>query len=477
MADLDKILGNVAQEAEEVEQEVRGTVAQVVEETGAWYDDGIYWARENRGQYKKYNKGDFTLHLAKHGLPRNKDKHDPLSPAEEGLYMIQTARTLDYVGVLAGYKQGINITEDGQRVLVPYARPVLEPDKNADPTFFREYIERLLGDPKYPDQVDQFRMWVKNAWMSFMRDPGEWLQGCILALGGPPSCGKSALAQTLIDATGGKSGDPMKFFTGQTQFSGDLAKTYFLVADDAPGAHSAAARNNMTSMIKSWCYGATPAIHPKGKEQFSMQLNQRVIYTFNEGMDDAAVLPLVRDGFEDKILLFRCRNAIPEWFDQARDGSIVKMLLPSFAGYLYETLYEWECPKHLTDVRFGVKGWQHPELMKTVQADSPEMQLLDLIDLVLFNTDDSVEVGTITARGPGDEVTEYEIRAGDLYRALRGHADRSIQEQARGAGITSQTRLGQILGRASQTHPERVERVGLRSGYTIWKLKAPVGEY
>src|SRR5260370_42298105 len=92
-----------------------------------------------------------------------------------------------------------------------------------------------------------------------------------------------------------------------------------------------------------------------------------------------------QDSLGDKIILLRTRKPempMPSENLDEREAfwNKLKSELPAFLSFLTN----WSVPEQLRHSRYGIKTWQHPQLLAALDALAPETRLLVLIDEVLF---------------------------------------------------------------------------------------------
>jgi hypothetical protein len=116
-------------------------------------------------------------------------------------------------------------------------------------------------------------------------------------------------------------------------------------------------------------------------------------------------------------------------------------------------------PDELKDSRYGIAAYQHPEIVEKIQETTPEMKLLELIDLGLL--------------GGGVHREAWEGTAAELERRL-GENDRFSYEARR--LLSWANAAGTYLARLRDSEAELVSgRVKSRkvNGRTVWTIEPP----
>src|SRR6185436_12082533 len=127
--------------------------------------------------------------------------------------------------------------------------------------------------------------------------------------------------------------------------------------------------------------------------------------------------------------------------------------LPAFLHYLDE----WQIPSELKSARYGIVHYHHPTLLAALEALSPEVQLLEMVDAEIFNP-------ALNRHHP------WVGTAADLRSYLTG-----VNRDCRRAAETllhSPVAAGSYLARLAA---RRSERVSMRriNGVTQYTINAP----
>ena len=105
--------------------------------------------------------------------------------------------------------------------------------------------------------------------------------------------------------------------------------------------------------------------------------------------------------------------------------------------------------------RFGVTSFHHPDLLAAIDALSPELRLLSIVDAALFKD---------SSPAPG----HYELTAEELERKLTSS---DMAYEARRL-LNWHNACGTYLGRLAAKHPSRVEHA--RTGDARnWLIRPP----
>jgi len=121
-------------------------------------------------------------------------------------------------------------------------------------------------------------------------------------------------------------------------------------------------------------------IQGKGQNAVTLQTFRRLSLACNREAEHIQVFPPIDEDLRDKIMLLMCSKAEIS-SDRLRNQREFGEEFPNLAAYLKAH----EIPKQLRDKRFGVRAYQNPEVMELLSGLAPEMQLLGIIDEVIFD--------------------------------------------------------------------------------------------
>jgi hypothetical protein len=408
----------------------------------------IFWMETASGDYIPLGRPDLEDHLVAAGLRRKRLKHEALSQVDNEIVRIQRVNHLDFVGDLAGHRKGI-VRFGSTRCLIIDEPKFIEPQPGDCPL-----IMGILNGMFEAGQLDYLLGWIKVALEMFQT--GSWLAGQALVLCGPAGAGKNLLCTLLSRLFGGRMpGKPYQYMTGRTTFNAELIGAELLAIEDEAEGKSIKERRHFGMSIKDMTVNANQRLHDKGKRALQVVVLRRLLISLNDEPEALLVLPPIDPGIEDKLMLFKVsKKDMPmPTTTAAEQKTFLDALvneLPAFAYYVAN----WTIPPALSSPRFGIKHFQHNELLASLQELSPEIKLLELIDMYVF--------------GDPAAPDRWSGRAVKLERYLKGSEDRRCQKEADNllAGAHS---CGVYLGRLAKIYPHRVtSRVLL--GHTVWTV-------
>jgi len=407
-----------------------------------------YWIPNDRGEMIEITETSLARHLNSAGFINDKDSGQ--FRLDEELNRIQCQRDVLYAGPLAGH--GVGLQEMcGQRILVTRPPRLVQPRAGDCPT-----IERLLcdlfDDPDHAefDQVIYALGWLKIGYESVLYSQPR--PGQALAIAGPRDCGKSLFQALVTEILGGRSAKPYRYMSGATEFNGDLFGAEHLMIEDEVAFTDIRARRHFGARIKDFTVNTTQSCHGKNRPALSLKPFWRTTITLNDEPENLLILPPIDDSLEDKIILLRAKKAtLPSDIGTAEGRLNYWAKLMGELPMFLDLLVNFKIPAELHSGRFGVKHFQHPDLLAALNELSPEVRLLGLIDAMLKET---------------EHVGEWRGTATELERRLSessvGHESRRLLEW--------NNAVGTYLGRLARKFPKRVcaQRTNNSRQWTIY---------
>jgi hypothetical protein len=295
---------------------------------------------------------------------------------DAALKHLQTKNCVKYAGSLAGYNAGMH-TLLGNQILVTESAILPVPSKGDWPLII-SILENLLGEEQLPYLLG----WLKISLQS--RYDGHHRSAQAIVFAGPRGCGKSFVQNHIITPLfGGRVGKPYNWMAGNTNFNADLAEAEHQMVEDEVGDTTMKTRRKLGSQLKLVTVNEVQRIEGKYQQGIALPPWWRLTLSINDEPENLSVLPPMDESLEDKITLFLCEQKPmphPTTTDRERKEFREKVAneLPHFAHYLIE---DFSIRQDLECSRFGVTHFHNPELLARLNQLSPEMSLLELIDM------------------------------------------------------------------------------------------------
>jgi hypothetical protein len=415
----------------------------------AHYDSGrkTYWLQNSRGEWMEVQGGALKLYLRSIGLKDTfqKGQENPLTELEQELLRIQHSLDVHYSGALAGYPVG-HYDVCGNRVLVTRGPATIEENRGEWETIRRLVVQLL------PEQFLYFYGWIKAAREANAAGP-PFRPGQMLAIAGPPGCGKSLIQGLITEILGGRCAKPYRYLTAHTDFNSELFAAEHLAIEDEASTTDLRTRKQFGAQLKNLVANEVQSFHAKGRQALSLTPFWRVSITLNDEPESLLVLPPIDTDLKDKIIFLKAAAAsFP--FDEddlagrKRYRETLSAELPAFLFFLRR----WKIPQDLTHQRYGVAAWQNLELTAAIDDLAPEMRLLSLIEMAIFD----------------DFHDEWVGSAAELERALR---EKKAIEQEVSRLLTFNTACGVYLSRLSKKQPEKVASFRGENNRAKWKIR------
>ena len=421
------------------------------------FDGTAYYRRELDANWGKLGRADATLHLGVTGFDLLQNDGQP-SAADYELHRIQQKHRVNFAGPLCGRPAGIH-AENGITLLATRA-PKTIPTKAGDWPTLQALLGNLFGaaaaDCEAVTQRTIFVSWLKLARQA-VSDWSQHRPGQVLALVGPPDCGKSLLqGLVLTPALGGRVADPALWFTGGTTFNSELWGAEHLAIGDKGLGEDGRERSRLRDELKRVVASNDYPLHGKNKDALTLRPVWRVSLSANDDPESAISLPALDASFSDKIIYLRCYAPPAPFFDpQAPTGreDFARTIARELPAFLH-AVDAYEIPAKMRKGRFGLIEWHHPAILDLIENGSALMPLGEVLNSWTSGWDCAEVDRTITS-------TEL---FGVLDDRLRGIS-------------TSPIHLGRQLSRLADTNGWRgrltrdSQRVGKHQRQTVWKIK------
>lgn len=406
-----------------------------------YYDSGRKeYLYKNKRKWLSLDEGKFKMNLIDLGYKKTKPRHEKMSEVDTKILDIRENHDVDYVGRLAGYKEGFYQSGD-QRLLITQGPKIVYPHPgNCD--MLLQIIDNLLDDPEEEpgEQLRYFLCWLKIAYESLVS--GYFRPGQVIILAGARDCGKSLLQKIITEMLGGRSARPYKYMTGQTDKNGDLVGSEHLTIEDDADGYDIRLRRSYSVNVKEMAANDGVRCRAMYREAEELHPFWRVSISVNDDEEDILTLPLITDSIIDKIMIFRAfRHPMPMPTSKTEDRisfwNKILSQLPAFADFLVKSVI----PDEMKSERYGVRHFHNSHILEEINQLSPEKRLLDLIDMCMFSEDEMSIVG------------EYKLQSRDVEGKLKENI--RTREEA-GKLLTWTNACGTYLSRLSKKYPDRV---------------------
>jgi hypothetical protein len=425
--------------------------------------EGTYWRRDENERWIKVNDSTAKSFIAEHAYSKSPTSYGANSEVEKCLLEIQDKQSVAYVGPLAGHHAGI-YQVGGNKILITnsarFIAPCAGPWPTLDTLFRGMFVDGEL------DQRPYFYGWVKSALESFHQC--RWKASQLFAMAGPVCSGKSLTQNILTALFGGRSSKPYQFMMGGTQFNSHLFGAEHLMLEDESESVDIRSRRHFAANIKTILTGRDQNCHAKHREAVILNPIWRMSLSLNDDPERVQVLPPLDSDIRDKIIVMKVRKCEMSMAtgSTANDEVFWNQLVSELPAFIH-FLNNWQIPEDLCDTRYGIKSFQHPEIVEKLEHTSPELRLLEFIDRVIFSRRDRLyqEAG----REP------WEGTSVELETRLTNYPSHIINEARK--LLAWQNSCGTYLGRLQDSHnAQAAGRVSGRksNGQTMWTIQPPL---
>lgn len=381
--------------------------------TNLWCEPcaGRYWRKEPGGKKVQIpTRTDLILHLTVAGLSPRVPKGELLSEIDRAIYTLQRTRTVD--GIHPAFYAPEDVVQIGGRSYLNTStvRPgPAAPDRGVWGKGF-PWLAKFI-DTAFRDQKTRLIAWFAHQYQGALA--GRPTRGCALFVAGNSGIGKTYLSSVIAPYVFGGREDASSFLLGDDGLNANLLGSPLWTVDDAIAAVDRKRHLVYSQIVKHVTANDTIKARGMYREGYTAPWNGRLIITLNLDAESLGMLPSLEISSKEKMIVFRMYDHTLVF--PAIDSIMAE--LPFFCAYLRDFVI----PDTLRDVRFGVKGYQHPDLATAAAEASDTMgaeQLLDIWRRRWFAENPEAKEWSGTAT---DLMTEFE-----RYESLRGLANRQI---------------------------------------------------
>ena len=359
------------------------------------------------------------------------------------LHRVIRDKQIDWVGEIGGIPKGLYV-DNGYRCLIKEGPIYIEPEKGDCP-FLDKFMPQLLPGT----QVHIMEAWIKRAYILKQQDPHAPFLCQIPILVGERDCGKSLFKdEILIPLLGGRSADAIAFITG-SNFNSDLIRADLAVIDDQ-NFDTRFDQDVSTDRMKKWVADRNKRLEQKHHPAVNVHAKIPLLVLLNTGSKNLRLLPDLTEDIRDKVLGFLCGKAeVPT--GKNHEIVIQKTIRSELPAYLYKLLHRRNPPPGvISEGRFGIVPYCHPELLKMREDEDYAITVLELIESYMAYN---------------GLATEWQQTSGELFRELTSD---SYSRTALTSLCRNPKALGWQLSKLIRMRPERVKRVGWRDHSSLY---------
>ncbi|MDA0812884.1 MAG: hypothetical protein O3C21_10920 [Verrucomicrobia bacterium] len=384
--------GKVLKMAKQRKQENSETLPKsaVTVSSEAFYDSDRkeFLIQNKAGRWLALNESQFKRWLRQQGIRAAKLPSELVSPAEKFLLEIMDDQDVRYAAPLAGRKTGF-YDENGVRFLVTDSPRIIQSAPGKWNTL-RAVIEGLFLNSELAHgkrQIATFYGWLKLSRSGLLT--GNPQPGQALGMAGPRDCGKSLLQNLITEMLGGRSAKPHAFMTGRTDFNAELFEAEHQMLEDEFMGTGIKERLAFGAQIKAMSVNQTHSCHRKHRTAVNLRPFWRVTISLNDDPECLLVLPPLNADIADKIIVLRAsRFKMPMPTTTADEAKLFWSTLIAELPAFFDYLESWKIPSDLECRRFGISGFQHPDLVQSLEELSPQQQLLSMIERAVWSVQD-----------------------------------------------------------------------------------------
>jgi hypothetical protein len=379
--DNPKSLGDIAPNPEAIELAERGVDAdykldRIDHKNIFWWSrktgSGVFLAPNGRKGYQGLTSSDLDLTLSVCGFedlrPTAIQNNDSKISAFKYLKVcIQQHQNVDFAGPLAGHKSGLKHFGN-TRALVTSEAVHVEP-KEGNFSFIDNHLRQMFGSD---EQINYLYGWIQKSLVDVRS--GSITTGLVMAVSGPPGCGKSLFKDMIGKMLGGRIAKAGRYLKESTDFNADLCACELWVLDDEISPKKFNDRERLAQCVKQIAADRMESVHDKHATAFTVPIWRRLLICTNDKIESLRILPPVgMDGVSDKLLIFKAHVfELPPLLSPEDEDRFWEQYDKALPGFIHYILNEWKTPDEIKSDRWGVTSYISPDIYETLLEDQPE---------------------------------------------------------------------------------------------------------
>ncbi len=226
--------------------------------------------------------------------------------------------------------------------------------------------------------------WCAHAYKSAARMAKHPARGQALFIAGKPGRGKGFFGRQLLPLLMGGGVDAGGYYLDGARFNSGVADKPIHYIDDKLGSTSRSKRMSFTELLKVTVANGCIRYEAKfGNAVETLPWAGRIVVMCNDDPQSLSVLPDLDMSTRDKFMMLMFGDAQYP-FCSGDDGFAQNLRwLAEEIPYFARFLLGWDIPFDMTDPRFGVSAYQHPNMRQASAENGLTQVLVDVLDLVI----------------------------------------------------------------------------------------------
>jgi hypothetical protein len=175
---------------------------------------------------------------------------------------------------------------------------------------------------------------------------------------------------------------PYQYMIGDTTFNQDWFAAEHLMIEDEGAGRDIATRNSFASRLKQIAVNEDHRSHGKGTNGVYLQPCWRATVSVNDDPEHIRILPPIDTSMKDKLIIVKASEKATVGLVEKLGGreAFAAKIREELPAFLYWLLNEFQIPEELRATRLGMKAFQHPEILDSIDETSPEMMILEWME-------------------------------------------------------------------------------------------------
>jgi hypothetical protein len=357
-----------------------GSTSTAFQPEDIFYDQpgGKYMIRVGMNYHVHAKIGPVATGLTRHMAPNFSDPKELVRAVNAAIKARELDGGIQWSGSIAGHAQGMAADHEGKPILILSEAQTPTPTPGDCP-LITSILEQVFSKPEALITVMSWLAGRTLAVREHIHIPSP-----MLVMAGEVNSGKSLLAWIISQLLGGRTANPYSAWSGGIMWNDDLIGSELLLVDDCTGNTDIRARRAFGAAFKEAMYPHAVQLRKRHSSSISVRPVWACVVCCNDTPESLQIIPPIDADMSDKIILLHCTGLSLPHDTSTPDGkrelqAAIRRELPAFA----HQLSEWVTPDEFRDSRSGVLAWRDPDLVDSVDANSPARRIEQLIETAI----------------------------------------------------------------------------------------------
>lgn len=341
---------------------------------------GKYLIRVGNTYHMQSKRGPVITGLARFLSKEHDDAKDLAAAVKATINARELDGGIQWSGNIAGHRQGLTKDVDGKPILILSEAQLPTPTPGTS-NVINDLLEQAFEDST---AFQVFLSWLSGRYHAVRNH--THIPSPMMVMAGEVNSGKSLIAWIASQCLGGRTANPYNSWAGGLIWNDDLVGAEMLLVDDCAGSTDIRSRRSFGAAFKEAMYPHIVQLRKRHSSSVSVRPVWACIVCCNDTPEALQIIPPIDADMSDKVILLHVSPVkLPvDTSTPAGKTALQTMIRNELPAFVHQ-LAEWETPAELHDSRSGIVAWRDPELLDSVDANSPARRIETLIEAAIEN--------------------------------------------------------------------------------------------